>query len=137
MGIQAAAFHTSMAIGRWSKVARLKETGLWRGDANSPHYGHGNDAENFLAMDMVMPQARAPAAAPPNDSTRPEARKAVASQQYVTLACLGAASSAPAAVRMPRQLHPGDNAGITRGCVGDMRVAVRRRPPAHGAAERV
>lgn len=67
MGIEAAAFHTTMALGRWSKVARLKEAGLWRGDADTPHYGHGNDGENFLAMDMVMPQACAPAAAPLGD----------------------------------------------------------------------
>ena len=60
MGIEAAAFHTTMALGHWSKVARIKEAGLWRGQPGSPHYGHGNDAENFLALDLVMPQACAP-----------------------------------------------------------------------------
>lgn len=56
MGIEPAAFHTTMVLGHWSKVARIKEAGLWRGEPNSSHYGHGNDAENFLAMDLVMPQ---------------------------------------------------------------------------------
>ncbi len=104
MGIEAAAFHTTMVLGRWSKVARLKEAGLWRGDSDSPHYGHGNDGENFLAMDMVMPQARAPAAAPRDDFKRPEAETAVASQEHVAPACLRTDLVGPLDYRKVRKL---------------------------------
>mmetsp|Transcript_4800 Transcript_4800/g.13790 ORF Transcript_4800/g.13790 Transcript_4800/m.13790 type:complete len:879 (+) Transcript_4800:326-2962(+) len=70
MGIEPAAFHTTMVLGHWSKVARIKEAGLWRGEPNSSHYGHGNDAENFLAMDLVMPQVPYDADGAPFDQWR-------------------------------------------------------------------
>lgn len=56
MGVKPVAFHTTMALGHWSKVARIQEAGLWHGNPATSEYGHNNTQENFVAMDIVMPQ---------------------------------------------------------------------------------
>ena len=60
MAVEPLAFHLTMVLGHWSKVARIQEAGLWRGDPNSPEYGHGNPEEAFVTMDIVMPQVSPP-----------------------------------------------------------------------------